>query len=63
MSTTGRILAGIVVAVLLLSLAVLEIVSERIGSSAYRADVDGGQRTERIVMLQSGWTEQENPER
>ncbi|MFI5325065.1 MAG: hypothetical protein ACHQ7H_02430 [Candidatus Rokuibacteriota bacterium] len=62
MSTTGRILAGIVVAVLLLSLAVLEIVSERIASAAHRTDVDGGQRTERIVMLQSGWTEEENPE-
>jgi hypothetical protein len=62
MNTTGRILAGIVVAVLLLSLAVLEIVSERIASSAYRVDVDGGQRTERIVVLQSGWTEEENPE-
>jgi len=63
MSTTGRILAGIVVAVLLLSLAVLEVVSERTASSAYRVDVDGGQRTERIVVLQGGWTEEQNPER
>lgn len=62
MSATGRILAGIVVAVLLLSLAVLEVVSERITSSGYGVDVDGGQRTERIVVLQSGWTEEENPE-
>jgi hypothetical protein len=62
MSATGRILAGIVVAVLLLSLAVLEVVSERIASSAYHVDGDGGQRTERIVVLQSGWTEEENPE-
>jgi hypothetical protein len=62
MSTTGRILAGIVVAVLLLSLAVLEIVSERIASPTYRTGVDGGQRTERMVVLQSGRTEEENPE-
>ena len=62
MSATGRILAGIVVAVLLLSLAALEVVSERIASSAYHADADGGQRTERIVVLQSGWMEAENPE-
>ncbi len=62
MNATNRILAGIVVAVLLLSLAVLEIVSERIASVAHGVDVDGGQRTERIVVLQSGWTEEENPE-
>lgn len=62
MSVTGRILAGIVVAVLLLSLAVLEVVSERIASSAYRVDGEAGQRTERIVVLQSGWTEEQNPE-
>jgi hypothetical protein len=61
MSATGRILAGIVVAVLLLSLAVLEVVSERIASS-YHVDAEGGQRTERIVVLQSGWVEEENPE-
>jgi len=62
MSTTGRILAGVVVAVLLLSLAVLELVSERIASSAYRGGVEGGLQTERIVVLQSGWTKEENPE-
>jgi hypothetical protein len=62
MNATNRILAGIVVAVLLLSLAVLEIVSERIASVAYGVDAEGGQRTERIVVLQSGWTEEENPE-
>ena len=62
MSATGRILAGIVVAVLLLSLALLEIVSERITSSAYLADPQGGRQIERIVVLQSGWVEAENPE-
>ena len=62
MSATGRILAGIVMAVFLLSLAVLEVVSERIASSAYLGDAEGGQRTERIVVLQSGRTEEENPE-
>ena len=61
MSATGRILAGIVVAVLLLSLALLEIVSERITSSAYLADPQGGGQIERIVVLQSGWVEEENP--
>jgi hypothetical protein len=62
MSATGRILAGIVVAVLLLSLAALEVVSERIPSSSYPADAEGRQRTERIVVLQSGWMEEETPE-
>ena len=62
MSATGRILAGIVVAVLLLSLALLEIVSERITSSAYLADPQGGGQIERIVVLQSGGVEEEKPE-
>jgi hypothetical protein len=62
MSATSRILAGIVMAVFLLSLAVLEVVSERIASSVYLGDAEVGQRTERIVVLQSGWTEEENPE-
>jgi hypothetical protein len=62
MSATGRILAGIVVAVLLLSLALLEIVSERITSSAYLADPQGGRQIERIVVLQSGWVGEESPE-
>lgn len=62
MSTTGRILAGVVVVVLLLSLAVLEVVSERIASSVYVGEAEVGPRTERIVMLQSGWTEEANPE-
>ena len=62
MSATGRILAGIVVAVLLLSLALLEVVSERITSSAYLADPQGGGQIERIVVLQSGWAEEDNPE-
>jgi hypothetical protein len=38
------------------------VVSERIESSAYHADVEGGQRTERMVVLQRGWTEEENLE-
>ena len=62
MSATGRIVAGIVVAVLLLSLALLEIVSERITSSAYLADPQGGRQIERIVVLQSGWVEEGNLE-
>ena len=63
MSSTGRILAGIVVAVLLLSLALLEVVSERITSSAYLADPQSSGQMERIVVLQSGWVDEENPER
>lgn len=62
MSATGRILAGIVVAVLLLSLALLEIVSERITSSAYPAEPQGGRQIERIVVLQTGWVEEVNLE-
>ena len=62
MSATGRILAGIVVAVFLLSLAVLEVVSERIASSAYLGDAEMGSRTERIVMLQNGRTGEANLE-
>jgi hypothetical protein len=62
MSATGRIFAGIVVAVFLLGLAVLEVVSERIASSGYIGDSELGERIERIVVLRNGWQEEENPE-
>lgn len=62
MSSTGRILAGVVVAVFLLGLAVLEVVSERSASSAYLVDPEVGGQIEQIVVLQGDWLEGESPE-
>ena len=71
MNTTGRILAGIVVAVCLLGLAVLEVVSERVrvepaptGSApAYLADSQVPEWIERIVVRGSAGQEEESAER
>ena len=67
MSTTGRILAGIVVAILVLGFAALELVSERVPAPpafpqpapAYLADGAGEQgqapgAVQRIVVRQDG---------
>ena len=67
MSTTGRILAGIVVAILVLGFAALELVTERVPAApafpqpapAYLADGGGEQgrasgSVQQIVVLQDG---------
>lgn len=71
MNTTGRILAGIVVAVCLLGLALLEVVSERVRvdpaptgtAPAYLADSQVPERVEQIVVLGLDWQEGEGLER
>jgi hypothetical protein len=71
MSTTGRIVAGIVVAVCLLGLAALDLVSERVRvdpapagtAPAYLADPQIPEGIERIVVLGNGRQEGESSER